>query len=127
MIYGLGTDIVRVARMEAMLAEHGPRLAARLLMPVELAEFENAREPARFLAKRFAAKEAFGKALGTGLRAPAGLHTIGVAHDALGKPVYVLGEALAQQVQAMKLTSHLSLSDEREYVVAVAILERSGG
>lgn len=125
MIAGLGTDIVAISRLAALFERHGERLAARLLTPAERLELAHVREPARFLAKRFAAKEAFGKALGTGLRAPATLQTIGVGHDALGKPIFVCHPVLDAHLQRHNLTTHLSLSDERDYVVAVAILERS--
>jgi holo-[acyl-carrier protein] synthase len=125
MIYGLGTDIVALARVAALWQAHGAAFAAKVLTTVELQEFTSAREPARFLAKRFAAKEAFGKALGTGLRAPATLHNIGVGHDDLGKPIFVLHDSLTAHLQGAKLSAHLSLSDERDYVVAVAIVERS--
>jgi holo-[acyl-carrier protein] synthase len=70
MIAGIGTDIVAVARLASLYERHGERALARLLSPAECAEFADERDPARFLAKRFAAKEAFGKALGSGLVAP---------------------------------------------------------
>ncbi|MDQ7988119.1 MAG: holo-ACP synthase [Candidatus Dactylopiibacterium sp.] len=123
MIHGIGTDIVAIARMRDALERHGERFAARLLHAGELAEFEAAREPARLLAKRFAAKEAFAKALGTGLRPPATLGAIGVTHDALGKPVYFFDDALAALLRERGLAAHLSLSDERDHVVAFALLE----
>ena len=125
MIFGLGTDIVAVSRMSDLFKRHGERLAARLLTQYEREDYLNARDPARFLAKRFAAKEAFGKAMGLGLRGIATLRNIGVAHDALGKPVYRCAEPLADHLARNSLVAHLSLSDERDYVVAVAILERS--
>ncbi len=123
MIYGIGTDIVAIARMRDSLARHGERFARRLLHPAELSAFGAAREPERFLAKRFAAKEAFAKALGTGLRPPATLAAIGVGHDELGKPHYIFSEVLAAHLSSLKLVSHLSISDERDTVVACAILE----
>lgn len=124
MIYGIGTDIVTVARMREALARHGERFAERLLHPAELEAYAQAREPERFLAKRFAAKEALAKALGTGLRPPASLSAIGVKHDALGKPFYVFGEALEARMRELALVAHLSISDERETVVAFALLEK---
>lgn len=124
MIYGIGTDIVAVARMRDALARHGERFAQRLLHPDELEAYAAAREPERFLAKRFAAKEAFSKALGTGLRPPATLSAIGVSHDPLGKPLYVFGEVLAAHLASLGLSAHLSISDERENVIAFAILEK---
>lgn len=123
MIFGIGTDIVSISRMRDSLARHGDRFAERILHPEELAAYAVAREPERFLAKRFAAKEAFSKALGTGLRPPATLSAIGVCHDELGKPFFVFGEALAALLATRGLRAHLSISDEREQVVAFALLE----
>lgn len=124
MIHGVGTDIVRVARMGEALARHGARFAERILDVSERPAFEQARDPARLLSKRFAAKEAFGKALGTGVAAPATLHAVRVAHDALGKPLFELAPPLAAYMQERGLVAHLSLSDETDYVVAFAVIEK---
>ncbi len=86
MIYGIGTDIVAVARLREMWERHGEKTLDRLLAEAERADFTRAADKGRFLAKRFAAKEAFGKALGTGIRAPALLSAIAVTHDEIGKP-----------------------------------------
>ena len=83
------------------------------------------RDPARFLAKRFAAKEAFGKALGTGVAVPATLHAVAVAHDARGKPEYRYDERLAAHMRDNALRAHLSISDEDEHIVAFALIERA--
>lgn len=123
MIVGVGTDIVAVARMADLWQRHGERALAKLLAPAECAECLASKQPERFLAKRFAAKEAFGKALGTGIRAPALLTAIGIGHDALGKPVFSLGPALAAHLAAQRLVAHLSLSDEQDYAVAFVVVE----
>jgi holo-[acyl-carrier protein] synthase len=124
MIYGIGTDIVEVSRIEESLARFGEAFAARLLTESEWLEFKQCQVKARFLAKRFAAKEALGKALGTGLRAPATLQNIGVAHDDLGKPVLVLAPALQEWADARGIRSlHLSISDEKALAVAFVVLE----
>jgi holo-[acyl-carrier protein] synthase len=123
-IHGVGTDIVRVARMGDALARHGARFAERILDVSERPAFEQARDPARLLSKRFAAKEAFGKALGTGVAAPATLHAVRVTHDALGKPLFELAPPLAAYMQERGLVAHLSLSDETDYVVAFAVIEK---
>ncbi|MCK6392928.1 MAG: holo-ACP synthase [Gemmatimonadaceae bacterium] len=125
MIYGVGTDIVRVARMADALTRHGARFAERILDVSELPAFHSAAAPERFLAKRFAAKEAFGKALGTGVAVPATLHALRVGHDALGKPHFEYSPSLADYMAERGLSAHLSLSDEAEYVVAFAVIERS--
>ena len=123
MITGVGTDLVEVARMQSLLERWGPRLGQRLLAPAERERLASAADPARFLAKRFAAKEAFGKALGTGIRAPVLLPEIAVEHDALGKPAFAFAPALAAHLAGRGLTAHLSISDERDYAVAFVVLE----
>ena len=124
MIHGVGTDIVRVARLADALERHGARFAERILDASESAAFAAAPDPARLLAKRFAAKEAFGKALGTGVAAPATLHAVRVGHDALGKPLFEFAPALAEHMRERGLHAHLSLSDETDYVVAFAVIEK---
>ncbi len=124
MIYGIGTDIVAVPRLKSMWERHGERILDKLLAPCEREGFARAPDKGRFLAKRFAAKEAFAKALGTGLRAPATLTAIGVAHNAQGKPIFVLGEVLAAELAEQGLTAHLSISDEADYAIAYVILEK---
>ncbi|MDD3354443.1 holo-ACP synthase [Zoogloea sp.] len=124
MIHGVGTDILRVARMEEALARHGERFAWRILAESERAGFTAALAPARYLAKRFAAKEAFGKALGTGVAVPATLHAVRVAHDQLGKPLFEYSRSLAVHLAERGLVAHLSLSDETDHVVAFAVIEK---
>lgn len=124
MIHGIGTDIVRIERVRKSLAGFGERFALRILAASEVEAWRAHRDPARFLAKRFAAKEAFGKALGTGVAVPATLHAVAVAHDALGKPEYRYDDRLAAHMQAHALRAHLSISDEEDNVVAFALIER---
>lgn len=124
MIFGIGTDIVTVARIEAASARHGAAFAARILSAQELAEYATQAHPARFLSKRFAAKEAFAKATGHGLRHPVSLQRITVSHDELGKPIFLFDEELAAYLSRLGVvTHHLSLSDERDTAVAFVILE----
>ena len=124
MIYGIGTDIVAIARLAEMHRRHGERALARLLAPAERDACRAAPTPARFLAKRFAAKEAFAKAIGTGVRAPVLLTALAVVHDDLGKPSFEYSPALAAYVAERGLTAHLSLSDEQDTVIAFVILEQ---
>lgn len=125
MIHGIGTDLVVVARIADLHARFGERLARRILAEEELADFARARAPERFLAKRFAAKEALAKALGTGLRAPVSLGNIAVRHDELGRPAYAVMPPLADWLRAHGIGGlHLSLSDERDHALAFAIAER---
>lgn len=126
MIFGIGTDIVTVQRMTTLHARHGARLAQRILAPRELDDYARAREPARLLAKRFAAKEALAKAVGTGVRAPLTLTALGVNHDALGRPGFFFTPDLADWLERQGAGAvHLSLSDEQETVVAFVVIERS--
>ena len=125
MIHGIGTDIVRVERLRTALARHGERFALRILAATEVEAWRAHRDPARFLAKRFAAKEAFSKALGTGVRPPATLSAIAVLHDQLGKPMLEFSPALHALLDEKNLKAHLSISDEAEYAVAYVILEQA--
>ncbi len=126
MIYGIGTDIVRVSRMQRNIETYGTRFAARLLHPQEYAEFLTQTRPAHFLAKRFAAKEAAAKALGTGFRDGVRFKDIYVAHDSYGKPILQFaGVAATLLVQHAVQAWHLSLSDEEEYAVAFVVLDKS--
>jgi len=94
MIYGIGTDILRIERIEQLYDKYGQALAERLLSRIELLEWRSVGNKANFLAKRFAAKEAFAKAVHTGLRSPVTLHHISIAHDKLGRPEFVVGPPL---------------------------------
>ncbi|MDR2874345.1 MAG: holo-ACP synthase [Methylobacillus sp.] len=124
MIYGIGTDIVEVSRISGSLAHFGSAFAKRILTDDEYREFELSKVKARFLAKRFAAKEAFGKALGTGLRAPVAMQNIGIGHNDLGKPIIVLAPELQAWVQQRGIKHmHLSISDEKALAVAFVVLE----
>ncbi len=124
-IYGIGTDIVEVSRVSGIYARHGARFALHVLTASEMSEYASAQFPERFLAKRFAAKEAFSKAIGTGLRGKVTLTNIRVTHDALGKPGLDFEPALQALVSACGITHcHLSISDEKELVAAFVVLEQ---
>lgn len=124
MIHGIGTDICRVARFERMIDKFGDRAARRVLGVGELEEYDRAAQPARFLARRFAAKEAFAKALGTGIREPVLFSAMRVDHDALGRPRMACAGALADMMSEQALTAHLSISDEAEFATAFVVIER---
>ena len=123
MIYGIGTDIAAVSRLRGLWERHGVKAVEKILAAQEMADFAKAVDKGRFLAKRFAAKEAFSKALGTGVRPPATLPAIAVGHDDLGKPVFEFAPALQALMQENNLKAHLSISDEADYAVAYVILE----
>ena len=126
MIHGIGADIVRIPRMSAVLKKYGQRFANRILAPEERDAFAERSDPERFLAKRFAAKEAFGKALGTGVAAPATLHAVSIDHDPRGKPLFRFSPALDAHMREEGLAAHLTLTDETDYVVAFVVLEKRG-
>lgn len=124
MIAGIGTDLVVIARLREFWQRHGERALEKLLAPEERAACRASGDPGGFLAKRFAAKEALGKALGTGIRAPVLLSAIAVTHDELGKPSFVFAAELADWIGRRGLICHLSLSDEKEHALAFVVLEK---
>jgi holo-[acyl-carrier protein] synthase len=124
LIYGVGNDVVEIGRIEKALERFGDRFARRILCESELRRFSGHRKPAAYLAKRFAAKEAFTKALGTGIRHPANWHGVWVRNLPSGKPVLEYSVALRSLLEERGVTgAHLSLSDEREMAFATVILE----
>jgi len=124
MIYGVGTDVVEIGRIEAALKRFGERFARRILCPPELERFARHRLKANYLAKRFAAKEAFTKALGTGIHAPANWHGVWVENLPSGKPVLKYSEKLQHFIEKRGISgAHLSLTDERGIAMATVILE----
>ncbi|WP_421621348.1 holo-ACP synthase [Alkalilimnicola ehrlichii] len=127
MIVGLGTDLVEIARMERLLARHGDRALTRLLHVQERAECPCAPDrAARFLARRFAAKEAAAKALGTGIANGIRFADLQVSHDDRGRPLLNLHGEARQHAQALGATGHhLSISDEQTHALAFVVLESS--
>ena len=124
MIFGVGTDMVVIERMRVMHARHGARLAQRILAAGERLGFDATEDKARFLAKRFAAKEAFAKAAGTGMRTPVHLSSIGVGHNDLGRPELFFSDELQAWLAARGVgRAHLTISDEREHALAFVVLE----
>jgi len=123
-ILGLGTDIVEMARIEAVVARSGDRLAKRVLSPNEWALYEMHQQPVRFLAKRFAVKEAAAKALGTGIRNGLAFNQFEVFNDELGKPSLRLWGEAERLAERMGVRSvHVTLADERHYACATVIIE----
>jgi holo-[acyl-carrier protein] synthase len=123
-IFGIGTDIVEYARIESMWSRYGLRFAGRVLSDRESSEYQASSNASRFLAKRFAAKEAFAKAVGSGLRDPVSLRRISITHDGLGKPVLQFDEVLRTYLAQLGISGHhLSISDERNMIVAFVVLE----
>jgi len=122
MIRGIGTDLVLVSRIDAVLERQGERFARRILTPAEFQRFASHRQPARFLAKRFAAKEAILKALGTGLANGLSWQHMQIDNDAAGAPLVRLTAVAALRLQeGGGGRMLLSLSDEREQALAFAV------
>lgn len=134
MIYGIGTDICDVRRIQASLERHGDRFAEKVLSATEFATWKarSARWPergVRYLATRFSAKEAFSKAIGTGMRMPMTWRLCEIAnqpqgHPQAGQPVVVLHGALQVWFYENKLRSHITLSDETDYAVSFCVVEQ---
>ena len=126
MIFGIGTDVVRLDRVEATLERFGEHFVRRLLLPEEEAQYRRHKRKARFLAMRFAGKEAVVKAMGTGFRHGMWIRDVGIVADARGKPGVVYsprGRALCEQMGIGD--GHVSLTDEAGLVVAFAVLMRA--
>jgi holo-[acyl-carrier protein] synthase len=124
MIFGVGTDVVEIERIQKALQRFGDRFAKRILCEPELRRFHAHRLPANYLAKRFAAKEAFTKALGTGIRSPANWHGVWVVNLGSGKPVLEFSEPLKKFLKKQGVAqAHVSLSDEKGVAFATVILE----
>ena len=123
MIKGVGTDLIKIARIEQALEKHGDRFASRILTPNEIQLFKAAPNGVRYLAKRFALKEAIVKALGTGVAKGVGWQDMNITNNEAGQPFAELS-GMAQTVMANLGASCLSvsLSDEQDYVLAFAIL-----
>lgn len=135
MIYGIGTDIVLVERIDKLIDKWGERFARRVLGPDELREYRRRhargshgpRYAGRYLAKRFAAKEAFSKALGLGLRAPMTLLSLQVLNNRRGQPIAVARKELAVFLKEQRLRWHVSLSDEVDSALAFVVIEQEPG
>jgi holo-[acyl-carrier protein] synthase len=123
MIHGIGTDIVAIDRMTQLLALNSNRFAKRILADHEYEQYLSCKEQAAFLAKRFVAKEAAAKALGTGFRDGLSLQDIYVTHNEQGKPLLNFTGRGAELIKEFGITDmHLSLSDEKEFAIAFVTL-----
>jgi len=126
MIYGVGTDIVRVSRMQENIEQYGEKFSNRILTANELDDFKDTVRPAHFLAKRFAAKEATAKAMGIGFSRGMSLRDIGVNHDENGKPVLEYFSRAAELLQELGIgASYISIADEDDHAVAFVTLMQS--
>ncbi|HWU98572.1 MAG TPA: holo-ACP synthase [Oxalicibacterium sp.] len=129
MIYGIGTDIIQIDRIEAALGRHGERFAERILGTEELQKYHRRKAKVearglRFLATRFAAKEAFSKAIGLGIHMPMTWRAMQTLNAPSGKPIVVTSGKLEQYMQENGLTAQVSITDETDYAVAFVIVEK---
>ncbi len=129
MIYGIGTDIIRIARIEAAVGRHGDRFALKILGPEEFIKYQGrsvkvTARGIRFLATRFAAKEAFSKAIGLGMRMPMTWRAMQVLNATSGKPQAITSGVLQEFMQQNGLTAQVSITDEDDYAVAFVIVEK---
>lgn len=123
MIYGIGTDLLRIDRVDRLWEKYGGHFAEKILMPQERAAFEQAHRKGNFLAKAFAVKEAFVKALGTGFT-DVSYRDAGVVALASGKPVLVFSAAMHGRLDVLGISGgHVSLTDEDGRVMAFVVLE----
>jgi holo-[acyl-carrier protein] synthase len=125
MIHGIGIDVLKTERIERVYARHGERFIDHLLMPEERAELERVTRIVRFLAMRFAAKEAIVKGMGTGFAQGVWLRDVGIVQNAWGKPDIVYSERGAAVRDGLGIgEGHITLTDDAGLVVAVAVLMR---
>lgn len=130
MIYGIGTDICDIRRVQAVLDRQGERFAQRVLGEMELAVWRQRRQrwPRRglsYLATRFSAKEAFSKAIGLGMRTPMTWRDCEILNEAGGRPVIVLHGALREWFDDRRLRAHVTVTDETDYAATFVVVEQS--
>jgi holo-[acyl-carrier protein] synthase len=123
MIYGIGIDVLKVERIEGVYERHGERFIEHLLMPEERAQLARTARPVRFLAMRFAAKEAIVKGMGTGFAHGVWIRDVGIVQNSWGKPEIIYSERGARVRDGLGVgDGHVTLTDEAGLVVAVAVL-----
>jgi holo-[acyl-carrier protein] synthase len=127
MIFGIGTDVVQLERIKQVYERFGEKFVERLLLPEEEAAFRKYTRPVRFLAMRFAAKEAIVKAMGTGFAHGMWIRDAGVVSNSWGKPEVVWSERGRAMCEKLGIgEGHITLTDEAGLIVAVAVLMKKG-
>ena len=125
MIFGIGTDVVQIERVRLVHEKFGDRFVERLLLPAELEAFRRYTRPVRFLAMRFAAKEAIVKAMGTGFAHGMWIRDSGVVSNAWGRPEIIWSERGRRMCETLGIgEGHVTLTDEAGLIVAIAVLMR---
>ena len=128
MIFGVGTDIVELVRVQATYDRFGEHFVQRILMPEEIELFRRSKQPARFLAMRFAGKEATVKAMGTGFAHGVWLRDVGILNNSWGRPIVAWSERGARVRDRLGIgEGHVSLTDDAGLVLAFAVVEAAGG
>jgi holo-[acyl-carrier protein] synthase len=126
-IVGIGTDVCSIERVAGVLARHGERFVRRILTPEERGRYERTVDKAGHLAKRFAAKEAFSKAIGSGIHPPFRWHSITVGRDPRGKPLILPSAEMAEHLEGLGVVrAHVSLTDDADVAMAFVVLEGRG-
>jgi len=124
MIYGIGIDVIEPQRVARLIDKYGERFARRVLTAIEWPGYLKSARPVLFLANRFAAKEAFSKAMGTGFRYPVTLQCISVVQNRAGKPGFAFHPKLEELVKSHGIVGHhLTISDETALACACVVLE----
>ncbi len=125
MIVGIGTDIVEIQRIDRLWQKRGDAFATRVLSEVEMLELQGHAQPEKFLAKRWAAKEAIAKALGTGFTQGVSFTEMTIGHAVTGQPEVVLAGVTRDVALRLNVDSwSISLSDENHYAVAFVVAEK---
>lgn len=129
MIYGIGTDICDVRRIQASLGRHGDRFAEKVLSDAELAIWRkrserNPERGVRYLATRFSAKESFSKAIGMGMRMPMTWRLCEIGNLPSGQPVIVLHGVLKTWFEERQLSAHVTVTDETDYAASFVVVEK---
>jgi len=125
-IFGVGTDIVEISRVQATYDRFGDHFVRRILMPEELELFEQSKWPVRFLAMRFAGKEAVVKAMGTGFRHGVWVRDVGITSNAWGRPLVIWSQRGRKVCDELGIgEGHVSLTDDAGLVIAFAVAEKA--
>jgi holo-[acyl-carrier protein] synthase len=126
MIFGIGTDVVETARVQAIYERYGERFVERILMPEERVLFARSKHPVRFLAMRFAGKEATVKAMGTGFAHGVWVRDVGITNNDWGRPLVIWSERGRKVCEQLGIGSgHVSLTDDAGLVIAFAVVEKA--
>ena len=130
MIYGIGTDMILITRLQAALKRHGDRFAEKILGPQEMQRYLHRKAKVelrglRYLGTRFAAKEAFSKALGLGMRMPMTWRSMQLLNASGGKPEAVCSGKLKEHMEKLGLKAQVSVTDEAEYAMAFVVIEQA--